>query len=93
VLIIFKKEVEMLRISIIQNVDTNEYFFTKDHCQPMPYGSSWVPTTFTLPYSISPREGFESGIIENQKDIKRFLNTYNKEIENPNASYKIGGKI
>lgn len=75
------------RITTIHNNDTNEYFFSTDHCQPnLP--NNLVPVTATLPYYIKPREGFETGILETKEDYKRFQDLYLTEIPNPDSNYQ-----
>lgn len=72
----------MENIIIVSNVKTNEYFFTKDHCQPT-VGEDLVPVTFYMPYHIKPRPGFESGIILDREGMKRYFAS-NGDIEIPN---------
>lgn len=75
-------------VIILDNIDTREFFFTTDHCQPVD-NKNYVPVTFYLPYHIVPREHFETGILNTQKDIKRFLeHCGSKEIANPNKEYQ-----
>lgn len=75
-------------IIIHQNVNTGEYYFSIDHCQPN-INKDFVPITFYLPYHIKSRPGFESGIINNKQDMKRFLELNgDKEILNPIPEYQ-----
>jgi hypothetical protein len=75
-------------VIVIDNVKTNEYFFTKDHCQPT-VGENLVPVTYYMPYHIKPRPGFESGIIENKEGMKRYFeHCGQKEILNPDPIFQ-----
>lgn len=87
----------MNQIIIICNVDTNEYFFTTDHCQPHNLGEQWVSTTNTLPMQVTPRESLPSGIITNKEEYKLIfcrrvpysdIVEYYKEISNPDPKYQ-----
>ena len=80
-------------IVTISNVDTNEYFFTTDHCQQsyskVSLSSKWVPRTTYLPYTIAARKGFENGVIDSKEEFIRFQSMYDgKEIPNPDPIYQ-----
>lgn len=74
----------MKTITIIENVNTDEYFFTTDHCQKM-NDPDWIPTTFYLPMKVAPRKGLEDGMIKD-KDGIRILESLIKEIPNPDKN-------
>jgi len=76
------------RLTIIKSVVTNEYFYSIDHCQPMD-DSNWVPCSLSLPHFITPREGFENGILETFKDYDRFESMHGTRIDNPDPRYSI----
>ena len=76
------------RIVIIRNVETDEWFFSTNHCQSG-LSSNWVPCTMTSPYNITPREGFEEGILKSLNDFRRFENIDGSEIDNPNPEFKV----
>ncbi len=80
-------------ITILQNVSTDEYFFSTDHCQQskskIKISDQFVPETIYIPLSIAPRKGFESGTIETKKDFIKFQEMYNyKLIQNPDPKFQ-----
>jgi hypothetical protein len=75
-------------ITTIVNVETNEYFFSTDHCQDME-DENWVPVSWGMPGHIVPREGFEDGLIKNYDDYRRYKKACGyTEIKNPNPKYQ-----
>lgn len=80
------------RVVIITNVETEEFFFSTNHSQPIS-NPDFVPCTYYLPFKIVPREGFESGVIKTAEDLERFkIHCGGKLIENPNRKYRVEGK-
>jgi hypothetical protein len=81
-------------ITEISNVETGEWFFSTDHCQTVKdktisYSESLVPCSIFLPFHITPREGFESGIINSYDEYRKFLESCgHKEIRNPNPLFQ-----
>lgn len=86
----------MNKIITISNINTNEYFFTTDHCQKHNLGSDWVPCTFTIPMTCSPRKGLESGVINTLEEWRIVFggkscvigSPDNKEIPNPDPAFQ-----
>lgn len=76
-----------ISVTIYDNVNTNEYFFSLSHGQPV-VSSEWVPCTFKIPQTVVPREGLEDGIIENIDDLKLVYCKDRKEIPNPDSIYR-----
>lgn len=82
-------------IITIQNVETEQYFFTTNHCQEHGLGSNWVPCTYgPLPGYVTPRKELPSGIINNKEDYKLvfgqryFINGPAEEIPNPQPEFQ-----
>jgi len=75
-------------IITISNVDTDEYFFTTDHCQKHNLGNSWVPCTTTIPITVAVREALPTGIVNNKEDYKKVFDTHMREIPNPQPEYQ-----
>lgn len=73
-------------IITVQNVETDEFFFSTEHSD-QGLGEPWVPVTHYLPKEVAPRPGFESGMIRNRKDLKKFNELCGeKEIPNPDPN-------
>lgn len=80
-------------IITISNVNTGEFFFTTDHCQPHQLGSEWVSCTYgPLPGHVVARESLPSGLVENKEDYKKVFVGMDwcpaVEIPNPNPLYQ-----
>jgi hypothetical protein len=61
------------QLNIWTNMDTKEYFFTSRYALPEEMKNEiseddWVPCSYPFPNSVAPREGLESGIVENIDD-------------------------
>lgn len=70
----------------------SEYFFSTDHCQGIKDKSvhkDFVPTTFHLPMSVTPRPSLPSGRIETVKDLIMIFHSKDREIPNPNPAYQV----
>lgn len=81
-----------MRVITIHNANTEEWFFSTDHCQGCYKdagfsGNEWVPCTSTLPLKIVPRKGLESGLVRNYHDMI-ILQGEDKRIKNPNPKYE-----
>ena len=72
-LIRLRKDKIMEQIVTISNVNTDEFFFSTDHCQPHNLGECWISCSIRLPMWIVPRENFEDGWIRTKEDYLRFL--------------------
>jgi hypothetical protein len=76
------------QVTVHQNYKTGTFFFSTDHCQRVA-DENFVSITTTVPYYITPREGFESGMLSNRDDLKRFLEECGyREIPNPDPAYQ-----
>lgn len=73
---------------VISNVNTGEYFFTKDHCQDHTLGSNWVPCTMRLPMQVAKRESCPDGVVRNKEDYKKVFHVSGKEISNPDPKFQ-----
>lgn len=52
-------------VSVITNVDTQDFFFTDDYCLGVDYlPDDWVPSTTQLPRRVAPRETLPDGIVD-----------------------------
>lgn len=78
----------MNRIITIQNVDTNEFFFTTDHCQDHGFGPKWVKCIYNIPMSVAPRKSLLSGVIKSVDDLVKVFYSNDKEINNPDSNYQ-----
>ncbi len=74
------------QIVVISNLDTMEYFFSKDHCQDHGMGESWVPCTHCIPTHVVPRPSVPDGIVKNINDIVSVFYYDMKEIPNPDSN-------
>lgn len=65
------------------------FFLSTDHCQESRVPAHFVPVTTYLPYFVTPRPNFETGIIDTKEELTRFL-THNgeTEIQNPDPKYQ-----
>lgn len=78
-IIIMKKFNEIV---IIFNVETNEFFFTTDHCQETT--NEWVPVTYYLPINVKERKELPTGIVKTKEDLVNIFCSDLEEIKNPN---------
>ncbi len=74
------------QIVVIGNLDTMEYFFSKDHCQDHGMGKSWVPCTHYVPTCVAARPSVPDGIVKNINDIVAVFYDDMKEIPNPDSN-------
>ena len=76
------------------NAINGDFFLTTDHCQAeredgMISGEGWVPCTYTLPFYVKPRKGYEKNAIESKQDYILFQKSCKrKHIQNPNPKYQ-----
>ena len=66
--VLSKKEVEEHfneTITVITNVNTEDFFFTDDYCLGVGYlPDDWVPSTTGLPLRVVPRETLPDGVVD-----------------------------
>lgn len=52
-------------VTVITNVDTQDFFFTDDYCLGVGYlPDDWVPCTTQLPTHVVPRENLPDGVVD-----------------------------
>ena len=73
---------------VISNVNTGEYFFTKDHCQDHKLGSNWVPCTMRLPIHVVKRASCPDGLVKTKEEYKKVFHPNGIEIVNPDPVYQ-----
>lgn len=78
----------METIITINNVDTGEYFFTTDHCQPHNLGKQWVPVTTRLPMTVVPRRTCPDGIVGDRETYVKVFHASGREIRNPESNFQ-----
>lgn len=71
-------------IIFIENVETNEYFFTSKHSQ-QGLSNDWVPVTIYIPHQVEKRASLPDGIVKNKDDVKKVYLSKSKEIKNPDS--------
>lgn len=74
-----------MRITIISNMDTMQYFIADNHCQEHNLGDAFVPCTYRLPMFVEPRKTLPSGVINTKEDLVTIF--YDDMVEIPNPKY------
>jgi len=83
---------KLRQLTVIEDVVTNEYFFSTDHCQDIKDGKkeheNWVSISFNMPHKVTARPGVEGGIVRDKETLKRVYFIHSREIPNPDPSYQ-----
>ena len=82
----------MTTVITFSNHERGEVFFSTDHCQGVMDDSiidrSWTPVTARLPVHITPRPGYENGIV---RTIDGYIDVFYsgmKLIANPDERFR-----
>lgn len=78
-----------MNIITISNLTTKEFFFTTDHCQDHGLGPEWVPCSYRLPMTVTPREGIEDGIVDTPRKLVKVFYDDHIKVLNPDPEYMI----
>ena len=82
----------MTTVITFSNHEKGEFFFSTDHCQGVmddsTIDSSWVPVTARLPVHITPRPGFECGIVRTIDGNIEIFYSDMKLIANPDERFR-----
>ena len=65
------------QITYVVNDESKKFFFNKRHTNNG-LDNNWIPVTVSVPCKITPRPGFEDGLIKNIHELRKFqeLNGY-----------------
>lgn len=89
-----------LELITFTNIDTNEYFFSTDHCQQwrcqelydhksvIADNDNWVPCTSRIPLWVVPRSELPNGWITNLEDYVNIFHNDGKIIRNPDKEFQ-----
>ena len=83
----------MKTLIYVQNVKTDEYFYTTNHCQGNYPGDKkldddWIPCTVPIPFYIDSSHRNNITTID---EHRKYMNEHgSKEIENPDKKYRVG---
>ncbi|MFA5071202.1 MAG: hypothetical protein WC511_02415 [Candidatus Pacearchaeota archaeon] len=85
------EKLQLKEITIFQNVDTDEWFFSTSHGQNLGWGPKWVPCSQTLPFVVTLDSGNKQ--ISTYQEFRDWYSCINggqyKEIPNPDPEYAV----
>jgi hypothetical protein len=70
------------RYTVVCNGNRQEYFFANSH-HDYNLGDDWVPVSFSLPMSVSPRPSLPDGLVDTLEKYIMIFHYDEKEIPHP----------